>query len=421
MVYSGADGLRTTRRALLGGVAGVAAVGNAPRITASSHDLRVMTRNLYVGVDLFSLAVASDLDDVRQIAGQLLDEARAHPYEARIEALAAEVAATEPDVVGVQEASLIRTREPSAFDGEHDPGASDVLVDLLERFENALSARGLEYELATSTVTNDVEVPAATDAGDVDIRLTDQTAIFVREDVAIEDTRADRFDAALRFPLDGTEISLKRGFCQVDLTVAGEVATVATTHLESFDPSVRREQAEELLDQLPAARPIVLAGDVNSGPDDESDAYDVLRKSFRDAVETVHPATNVDTCCHDTDLRSDADALSRRVDVVLHRGELRPTNAEIVGADPEARVPVDEEGETVRLWPSDHAGVVATFEFGARAETAMPAQTPASTGSPTGTEFDADDQQPESQSGPGLFVVVAGAVVAALERRRRAD
>ena len=45
----------------------------------------------------------------------------------------------------------MRTREPSEFDGEHDPGASDVLVDLLASFRDALSARGLSYEVAAST------------------------------------------------------------------------------------------------------------------------------------------------------------------------------------------------------------------------------------------------------------------------------
>ena len=93
------DSPSVTRRGLLGGAAGLAAIGGLPTAAADSHGLRVATRNLYVGVNLFALAAADDFDDLRRIAGELLADARAHPYEARADVFAAEVAATEPDVV----------------------------------------------------------------------------------------------------------------------------------------------------------------------------------------------------------------------------------------------------------------------------------------------------------------------------------
>ena len=427
MPDTGADVPRPTRRRFLGTVAGAgagaAAIGAAPRAAASSHDLGVLTRNLYVGVDLFRLARAEDREDLRRIAGELLAEASAHPYQARVEVLADEVAAAEPDVLGVQEAALLRTREPSEFDGEHDPGAQDVLVDLLERFEAALADRGLEYGVAASVVTTDVEVPAATDDGDVDVRVTDRTALLVRDGLKVEATAADRFEAAIPVPLAGTDLTIERGFCRADLGSAGETATVATTHLEAFQPSVRQDQAEELRDRLPADRPVVLAGDVNSGPGGPTGAYDVLTESFEDAVATAGSGGDARTCCHDPDLRSDADALSRRVDVVLYRGALEPTDAGVVGTDPDARVRAEVDGETVRLWPSDHAGAVASFELGVAAETAAtPTATPAATGSPTATDPAAGDGQPEAQSGFGLLAGAgAAAVVAVLERLRDRD
>lgn len=430
MVDMGAGGPRPTRRALLGGVAGAAgaAVGVAPRAAASGHDVRVMTRNLYVGVDLFELVGAEDFGDLRRIAGRLLAEARDHPYEARVEALAAEVAGAEPDVLGVQEAVLLRTREPSAFDGEHDPGAQDVLVDLLARLQDALAARGLEYEVAASVVANDFEVPAATDDGDVDVRVTDRTAVLVREGVTVEETLTDRYEAVVPLPLDGVELSLERGFCRVDLDIAGEPTTVATTHLEAFLPGVRREQATELLERLPTDRPVVLAGDVNSGPGGPTATYDVLTESFEDAVAASGPATDGHTCCFDTDLRSNPDALSRRIDVVLYRGILQPTDARVVGADPASRLSVEGEGgETVRLWPSDHAGVVANFEIGDGTGTAIATPTstasPPPTASPTPTEGEPVERAPEAQSGFGVAVAVLGAVLGAVHSalRRRKD
>ena len=416
MVESGGELSTPTRRAVLGGVAGAAATTGVPLAAADVHDLRVMTRNLYVGVDLFRLAFAEDLDDVRRITGELLAAARSHPYEARMDALAGEVAATEPAVLGVQEAAMIRTREPSEFDGDHDPGASDVLVDILAAFEDALGARGLEYELAASTVTNDIEVPAATADGAADVRITDRTALFVRGDVAVEEARADRFEATVPIELEEAELQLERGFCRVDLSVDDETATVATTHLETFAEKVRKQQAEELLDYLPDDRPVVLAGDINSSPDGKSSAYDVLTGSFNDTVASAAPDVASPTCCYDADLRDDADGLSSRIDVILHSGPLQPTGVEHVGVDPEERFQVERDGETVRLWPSDHAGVVASFKLGVRPATG--GQTPARTTARNDSASTDSDPgyQPELQSGFGFLAAIVGTVLAAIRR-----
>ena len=402
---SGTDGPSFTRRGVLGGVAGLAAVSTP---ASPDHGLGVATRNLYVGVDLFRLAGASDLEDVRRVAGRLLADVRSHPYAARAEALAAEVEAAAPDVLGVQEAVLVRTREPSEFDGEHDPGASDVLVDLLELLLEALADRGLSYEVAASTVANDVEVPADAGDGDVDVRVTDRVAVLVREGVDVEDARADRFEAAFPVPIEGTDLAIRRGFCRVDLRVGGETVTAATTHLESVDPDVRQAQARELLDRLPSDRPVVLAGDVNSGPGGPTATYDLLRESFADPVESLRPEADLHTCCFDPGLRGEG-GLSRRVDVVLHRG-LRATGVERLGADPGSRATAEVDGETVRLWPSDHAGLVATFEVGAPAATATP--------SPTDRASTADAEPPEPQDGMGLLAAAVGAALAVLARAR---
>ncbi|PSP77172.1 hypothetical protein BRC81_10310 [Halobacteriales archaeon QS_1_68_20] len=95
-----------SRRTLLGGVAGIAAGRTLPATATAGQTVTVLTRNLYAGVDLSALFEASALADVRQVAGRMLETVRAHPYAARMEAVAAEIAATRPDVVGLQEAAL---------------------------------------------------------------------------------------------------------------------------------------------------------------------------------------------------------------------------------------------------------------------------------------------------------------------------
>lgn len=411
-----------SRRALLGGVSGLAAGQALPAEAATPPTLTVMTRNLYVGVDVTRLFRARSMDGVRRVAGRLLEDVQAHPYPARIDALAAEVAATEPDVVGVQEAAVIRTQRPSDFDEERTRNATAVLVDLLDLFTSKLDARGLHYEVVASTANTDLEVPADHDGGQVDVRVTDRTALLVREDVETGATRTGRFDATLSYPMDSDAVSIHRGYCSVDVTVGGTDLTVATTHLESAASDPRVAQARELLDLLPADRPVVLAGDFNSGPGGSTAAYDLLAESFEDAHATVRPHEDGFTCCQAADLRNDESRLSRRVDAVLARGGLDPVAVERVGAAPADRVRATVDGEQVRLWPSDHAGVVASVEVtpaaGTEGSTASPSVESGSSPEPTPAD---DGGRSVPLAGFGWVAAVFAIFVAALARRHRSE
>ena len=102
-----------SRRRLLRGAVGLAGADAAVPAAASDPELSVMTRNLYVGVDLFRLFVVEDRRELR-----------AHLFAARLDAVAAGIARADPDVVCLQEAALVRTRAPSRFDGDHDPSVT---------------------------------------------------------------------------------------------------------------------------------------------------------------------------------------------------------------------------------------------------------------------------------------------------------
>ncbi len=393
------DRIACSRRAFLGGVAGLAAAGAVPT-AAAAPTLTLLTRNCYTGVDLARLFDADSMDDVARIAGDMLEEVRSHPYEARADALAAEVAATDPDVIALQEAALIRVQRESDFADAPVPNAEREVVDLLDLLADRLAERGLDYEVATSTVTTDVEVPADSPDGRVDVRLTDRTAVLVRGDVDVNGTYADTFDATYEYAFDGVDVPIRRGFCLVDLAVGGADVTVAAAHLESTANDVRREQAGELLALLPDDRPVAIAGDLNSGPGGPRAAYDRLLESFDDAHASVRGDGAGATCCHASDLRNGEAELARRIDHVLVRGALEPTTAERVGADPDSRGAGEVHGETVAVWPSDHAGVVATLAVTAGAPTPAPTESPTAT--PTAARTDA---APASGSDSGFWVL----------------
>ncbi|MFB6084933.1 MAG: endonuclease/exonuclease/phosphatase family protein [Halorientalis sp.] len=415
MESPGDDG-SVSRRAVLGGIAGLgggtiaAASASARTGIRSAPELTVLTRNLYLGVDLFALFRARSLADVREIAGNLLGEVEPDRVGTRVDAIAAEIEATGADAVALQEAAAIRVQRPSDFETDSPDPAETVVVDLLAGLQSALRDRGLEYEVAASTVTTDVELPAETDDGTVDVRLTDRDAVLVRSDIETETVATATYDAAfgVLVPIPGLgTLAVQRGFCGADLTLDRETVTVVSTHLSSVSRDIRVEQAAELLAALPSDRPVIVGGDFNSGPGTKRAAYDLLTGELSDAYATRHPDRAGFTCCQASTLRNERSRLDSRIDALLFRGDASVTTATRVGHRPEDRVRYEADGETVLVWPSDHAGVVGTFAVGTEASTAT--ATGAATTARTAATASTADAAPDTTAGvgPGLGVLAA--------------
>jgi hypothetical protein len=213
--------------------------------------------------------------------------------------------------------------------------------------------------------------------------------------VETDDPAAETFETSLPLPLPGGDrtVPLERGYCAVDVTVDGVAFRAASTHLESVSPEARRGQARELLAVLPDDRPVVVGGDYNSGPGADPETYELLTAELGDAYAVLggESSDGADgegfTCCQASSLRNDRSRLDERIDALLYRGRVRPVDVGRVGHRPEDRVEVRTDDGTVRLWPSDHAGVVGTFEVAAPTPTATPTATPTptATGEPTAT------------------------------------
>ena len=391
-----------TRRALLGSAAGIAA--GAVDVTGAASASQpavatVMTQNAYLGFDVAELLRAGSLDEVRSIAGGFLEDIEPELYAARAERIAAAVAAADADVVALQEAVLLRRQRPGDYGTDSDTAADDVVVDFLDHIRTALAERGLDYTVAAESVANDFELPAETDEGPVDLRITDRDALLVRSDLDTADPVAGTYDAALALPVPDSDrtLTISRGYSAVDVTVGGREMRAVSTHLESAAPQYRRRQARELLDTLPSGT-VVVCGDFNSAPGEE--AYDLLTGSLNDAYTELRSDGGGATCCQAKDLRNDASLLDRRIDAVLYRGAVTPTAIDRVGDRPGDRTAVEVAGETVQVWPSDHAGVVGTFDLsGAPATATAPSPTPEATTATDGTAPPAT-----GASGPGFGI-----------------
>jgi endonuclease/exonuclease/phosphatase family metal-dependent hydrolase len=101
---------------------------------------------------------------------------------------------------------------------------------------------------------------------------------------------------------------------------------------------------------------VILAGDFNSRADGTgTPTYNnLINAGFDDAWSATHPRELGNTRGHDADLLNATVDLTQRLDLMLFRNKLCALEAYVVGDEPSDRT---HSG----LWPSDHAGVVATL------------------------------------------------------------
>lgn len=403
---------------LSGGVGGVetntassGAAANLPSVqsTEGELDVTVATQNLGLGADFLSIARDTDDAPVPKRVGQLYADVQASEPRERMRAVADVLDEAQPDVVGLQEAAVVR-RGPRSRNDPESPDADLVVVDFLDALRAALRARGTPYRTVAVATNADLEFPGRVDGEAIDVRLTDRDAILVREDadVTVEATSAHTFEESLSLPLSAERaVAIERGYARADLRVDGDRLSVVNTHLESALESVRTAQAAEFASAIETlSAPAVALGDLNDAPGGDG-AYEVLTESLSDVASDVSAdseqpgtegraaggaatadvtatsdgtatadvtATNDPiggTCCRPSSLRPpDPDGLTERIDHVLADG-LRATRVRRLGVETFA---VDG----TELWPSDHAGVFAAL-------TTAPAPTPSETETPSET------------------------------------
>jgi len=354
----------TSRTIVTGAILVVAATPTRAQLPNPADDnrlVRVMTRNLYHGVDaqIFDVPNATTVPDLLNKVAAVYNGYFTSNFAERAEAVAAEIEATRPDLIGLQEAILVRTQFPP------DGGAtlaSDVALDYLQILLDALAERGLRYDVAVQTHAFDFELPSALG---FDVRHTDREVILARADLSpgslkLSNAQSGAFavNCAIPTTLLGP-ITIQRNWVSVDAKIRGASLRFLSTHLDGdclpVTSSIQRAQARELL-AGPAATevPTVLVGDLNSPADGTGDAYnDLISAGFSDVWPVAGNGAGL-TCCQADDLLNVASILDRRIDLILFRGGLATIEAVIVGDDASRRT-------ASGLWPSDHAGVTATL------------------------------------------------------------
>ncbi len=349
-------------------------------LAADSGNARVMTRNLYIGADVFAALDVETPDQIPFAAGAVLAEIIDSDFPARARVLAREIQRTQPQVIGLQEVWDVNTLGTGP----------DIRIDFLALLQSELARLGQKYEAAVVNTNVDVTLPVfLPDFGLFLGQITDRDVILVRHNVAWSNPAAELYDTRID---TGFGFDIVRGWTSVDVAFGGNAYRFVNTHLEvqGFgDRAVQTFQAAELLGVLEFLKasygplPEVVVGDFNSDPDDPpcgdpacalfavpTNPYDMLSEPSAPFFCRLDPSTDCfdgladgwtlrkndrradgDTCCFDSLDADEAGDVTRRVDLIWLRGaEAKGAVFRLTGDDPKRATP---DG----LYGSDHLGV----------------------------------------------------------------
>lgn len=330
------------------------------------HPITVLTQNLYLGAALDPVLSATPAQ-LPQAVADAFAQVQATNFAERAARLADEIAATRPDVIGLQEVALYRRQSPGdAINGGTTP-ATTVVLDFLQVLRDSLAARGLSYATVATRTGLDLEAPMLTGTGPAgptydDLRFTDRDVILASGAVTTAHSAAADYVARAFVTTGGVTIYIPRGWTSVETSVGGSVIRLVNTHLEiEAAAPIQEAQAQELIDLLtPETHPVLLIGDFNSAANVmTTHSYGLLTAAgFTDAWAQRFRTDSGFTCCQASDLLNATSTLDQRVDFVFWRGPVVSVSRVDVIGDGQA------DRTTTGLWPSDHAGVVATLTVG---------------------------------------------------------
>ena len=318
--------------------------------TADAHNtvFSVMTRNMDLGSDYAPALAATDAASFAQGVTTIYNEIAASNITERATGLANEIVQTMPTVVSLQEVSLVQR-----FDWTGTQWSLLDQIDQLAALQTALAQLGLSYSVAVEV--NEFDVTAPSNAGYL-LRVRDGEAILVRSDwpaniLTMSNPQTGHYTHLLSLPTPVGTVIAMRGWASIDITARDSTVRVICTHLEGLSSLLAAQQANELLIGPAATNlPVVVAGDLNSGPGTTTDAYNVMAAAMTDTWSATKPNDpGLTLPLHGEDFFPYQTSPDKRVDLIFARG-LRPVTDTLIGTDD-----LTPSG----LYPSDHGGVVA--------------------------------------------------------------
>jgi len=345
------------------------------------REMTVMTQNLYLGSSLDAAIGAGSAEDFFFAVAQIYKNVIDTDFPARAQAIAQQILIKEPDIIGLQEVSDWTTIGP-VLEGE--PDGYDFLEILLvdmglgEHYEVAAVSENAKigFDLPNdlpgiplfpflppqTLLCADVTFP-----GGCFVTLVDRDVILVKKndpDLEVFNPQDGNYSEEAQVVLNTPvgPLSFNRGWASVDGTFHGKKFRFVNTHLEIGGPGgfadAQEAQGQEFLaGPAKSGGAVIAVGDFNSRADGSSTTTyaDLTKSYFDDAWDD--PDDPGYTCCQDELLDNEVSGLpgGSAIDFVFTHAASRALSAEVIGDAQFQMVPP--------LWPSDHAGVVATVRI----------------------------------------------------------
>ncbi len=347
----GAAGARLILIAVLVAALALALPGIA-NAADGKRELDVMSQNLYLGSSLDQALAAQTQFDFLVAATTIWGTVQFTNFPARSDAIANQIDAEQPDLVGLQEVTQWTTSGASALPS----------LDFLAILQQDLADRGLNYSVASVSNNANVGPVPLLDfctAGPTScaVSLLDRDVILVNDDnprLVIRRAQSGNYRTQQVLNTPVGPLSFNRGWNTVDGLFFNKKFRLANTHLEveGFAAAQEAQGREFLRGPARASGPVIATGDFNSAADGSTTTtYSDLTKSYFTDAWNVNPGDPGLTCCQNSTLSNPTSELSSRIDLVLTHDGSHALSADVIGDTPFQGVPP--------FWPSDHAGVVA--------------------------------------------------------------
>ena len=326
---------------------------------ASTRMVNVMTQNMDEATDFGPVLGASTVPALLSAVAGIYIEVQASAIPERAAAVAREIALNQPTLVGLQEVSLWRIGPFGT------PPATTVAFDQLQSLLDALNRQGVHYAPIGIRTGLDAEAPSALG---FDVRVTDRDVVLARTDLPasqfqVLNVQVQNFATQLTVtnPVIGP-LTIPRGWIAVDAQIRGTVYRFVTTHLEAVSIPVQIAQGNELLSGPGnTTNPLIFAADFNSaaagGPDSNATYGNFAQAGYEDAWAANFPGDPGFTWpLHGEDPFTSVSTPTERIDLVFVRNGVGVLDTQRIG---NAFADLTPSG----LWPSDHAGVVASLSM----------------------------------------------------------
>src|SRR5262249_13025457 len=163
--------------------------GPPPAMADDDGGIRLVTQNMYVGSSFAPLTTAQTPQQLLAAVATVYNNIVASKPAERAAAMAREIARQRADVVALQEAEVLRTGTGVR--------ATTVQSDLVQLLLDELAGLGHRYRAVAIIPGLDAQAPSALG---FDVRLTNQDAILVRNEVEVSNLQIEQFGIKLVVP-----------------------------------------------------------------------------------------------------------------------------------------------------------------------------------------------------------------------------